>query len=282
MINDGSTDNSGKICDSYACDDERIRVVHKENEGVSKARNTALEKAQGDYISFVDSDDFIDKNFYMTLIREFTEDDLDIVTCGFCEVFGEKICPVKNIGNVPNEKMLAKDFLRYVYERDTFRGVSGYLWTKLIKSSLIKGIDGRLLLKFDDDLSYGEDVIFNAEIMLRAGMIKYINKQLYFYFQREGSAAHCYSGQIKSLDWIKAYETVIDKMKVSGIDRGIVDLIVRIYVYRCGRLLEKALEYGDAEKSSILKKKIKSNLQIYVKTNTEHLERVVWIKSLLD
>ena len=90
LINDGSTDNSGVICDNFAHKDERVKVVHKENGGLSAARNLGLSLATGHYIAFLDSDDYIDSEMYETLVDALENADADIAACGFKEIYQNK------------------------------------------------------------------------------------------------------------------------------------------------------------------------------------------------
>ena len=87
LVNDGSPDNCGKLCDIYAKKDSRIKVIHKKNGGLSDARNVALDIATGDYIGFVDSDDWININMYEVLINEAKNEDADIVECKFYSAY---------------------------------------------------------------------------------------------------------------------------------------------------------------------------------------------------
>lgn len=91
LINDGSTDLSGDICDKYARNDNRIRVIHKKNEGQSIARNIGLELAKGDLIGFIDSDDFIDLKMYESLYKSMKENDADIIECAVEKIYEDKV-----------------------------------------------------------------------------------------------------------------------------------------------------------------------------------------------
>ena len=90
LVDDGSDDESGKICDEIAKSDERVEVFHKSNGGASDARNFGLEKAQGEYIAFVDGDDYIESDMYECLYKAIVESASDMASCGFYEVFGDK------------------------------------------------------------------------------------------------------------------------------------------------------------------------------------------------
>lgn len=96
LINDGSTDNSGAICDEYSLKDNRVRVFHKQNEGQGKARNLGVEKAQGEYITFLDSDDFIDPITYEKIIASTKEYDLDINRFRYAQFIEEAVVKINN------------------------------------------------------------------------------------------------------------------------------------------------------------------------------------------
>ena len=87
LVNDGSTDNSGQLCDELAKKDDRIRVIHKENGGLSDARNVGIDEAEAELIGFIDSDDYIDEDMYETLYRQLRESNADLSMCGHYDVF---------------------------------------------------------------------------------------------------------------------------------------------------------------------------------------------------
>ena len=87
LVDDGSPDNCGEICDKYALKDSRIKVIHKENGGLSDARNAGLDIATGDYVSFIDSDDYIHEKFYEILLNLITSNNADIAQCEFLKVY---------------------------------------------------------------------------------------------------------------------------------------------------------------------------------------------------
>src|SRR5699024_4494271 len=92
LIDDGSTDSSGKICDEMAAKDGRISVIHQENKGLSQARNAGLDQAKGEYIAFVDSDDYLSLNMYECLLKSLKENNADVVRCAIKNVYeGENI-----------------------------------------------------------------------------------------------------------------------------------------------------------------------------------------------
>lgn len=280
-VNDGSTDGSDLILAEFAKNDLRVKAISMSNKGVASARNIGLAVATGEYIGFVDSDDYIDKNMYKTLAELMLNNDVDIVTCGYYFDSEGNIEKVLNQGIPPTEPIDIKDFIYYIYKRDEYKGVAGYLWTRLFKKKLIKSQEGKLLVKFPEDLDMAEDIVFLADICKNVHQILYTDEALYYYVQRNNSSVHDYSRQIENMSWIYAYERIIETYKELNISEDIVDIIIRMYVFRCGKLLEVACNYSDKNKENILKEKIKENLVKYVKTNMDHLERVYWILGLL-
>ena len=160
LINDGSTDKSRKIIDKYAINDERIKVIHKNNEGASKARNLGIEKAKGEYIAFVDSDDTINNMMYEKMYSIAIHKDADIVACGYKEInyksneIYEYINPLDNSLELQGEEIKKK-----IEELLYFNRILGYssLCNKLYKSECIKNNK----LRINERIKIAEDLCFN-------------------------------------------------------------------------------------------------------------------------
>ncbi len=278
-VDDGSTDKSGIILDRLGNQDNRLIVIHKTNEGVTEARNAALEHASGEYIGFVDSDDYIDENMYEELVRVIEKNDVDIAACSYYIACDTNVSEVVNCKPVPEGIQKIEDFLIYIYERDVYRGVAGYLWTRLFKSSLIKNGEGNLLVPFKKEFLGADDIVFIADINMRCKTIRYIDKPLYYYYQRDGSIVHDERKQLNELFWIKAYEYIIDRYSNAG--ERVLDIVKRMYVFRCGKLMEYAIQVDELEKAAVLRKKIKRYLDVYVRTNIDTFDRVKWIVDII-
>lgn len=280
-VDDGSTDESGAICDEYAAQDDRVRVIHQDNQGPSAARNRALTFVSGEYVYFCDSDDWLEPDMLETLHGMMDEaNGVQITQCGYSFDYPDRCVAITNHLPVPETPVPMRDFLYYIYRRDEFRGVASYLWGKLFPSSFF---DGRIAaLRFDPCLHMGEDVILAAQCYLLADKTRYTPRPLYHYRQQEGSTMHNMDGRLQGMGSPTAYEQVISLFQEHNIEDTVLDYVKRFYVYHCGVLLEYAQQIGDAEKIFILKEKILPNLEVYRKTNPDHPERYQWICRLLN
>ena len=198
LIDDGSPDNSGKICDEYAAKDSRIRVFHKGNGGVSSARNLGLDNAQGKYIGFVDSDDVIPPFYYQTLISYLFDN--DVVCCNYLKFSSDSPtfdCDITN--SIDYVQLNNRSFFKY--------GESYWcVWNKIFKREIIK--DSR----FDTTLKNAEDTLFSFSILLNCESVGYIRNKLYGYFIRG-------SGAVGSID-------LIGKSNLVTVSKTIYDLAV--------------------------------------------------------
>ena len=185
LIDDGSTDGSGIICDSYADRDRRIRVFHKENGGVSSARNLGIDKAQGEWLYFVDSDDELLPGGLRTLVDNIS-DDVDVVMGGFESV--------DELGNVTREatksvnlRLSRKESVITLYRGQGCCGYFflGYTWQRLFRKSLID----RFNLRFDASIAIKEDTLFVMQYLRKSnGITQFATQPIYRYYQRPNSA----------------------------------------------------------------------------------------------
>ena len=164
LIDDGSTDTSGEICDEYARNDKRIHVIHQKNTGAAAAKNAGLQVASGRYLSFVDSDDFLEPDAYSHMIQIIQEQKADVVQCSYREVF-------KNytVEHSLEKVMLNQiDFLTLFTEDWT----CALLWDKLYKRSLFDGVSFEVGHKIDDEY-FTYCGIMNAKKIVRDSGIVY-------------------------------------------------------------------------------------------------------------
>lgn len=192
LIDDGSKDKSKEICDSYARKDKRINVIHKENRGVSSARNTGIEAAKGNYITFIDSDDYIDEDYIEKLYGLCIKNNSDIVICGVkdedCD--GNIVKQSKEIKVNLNKK----DFLKELLNQQYFFTVC---WAKFYKRDIIGNI------RFNENMKIAEDFDFLYRLLDNVHNV-YVDttEKMYHFLMREGSATK--SGF--NADWQKEIE----------------------------------------------------------------------------
>ncbi|WP_349763500.1 glycosyltransferase [Fusobacterium sp. SYSU M8D902] len=186
LINDGSKDSSGIICDNYAKRDSRIKVYHKKNEGVSAARNDGIKYSQGKYIQFLDSDDIIKFQMTKGLVELAERENADIVMCDF-EILNE--IEISNyifqpILGVKIGKMNKLEAMKNILRID---GYQGFLWNKLLKKELL---NMNKEIRFDNGISICEDLLFCCKYLSQANKIVYTSEKLYGYVQHENSLSH--------------------------------------------------------------------------------------------
>lgn len=182
LIDDGSRDSSGAICDEYAAKDDRVRVVHKENEGVSVARNLGLSLAQGEYVGFVDSDDRVEPEMFEALYAAARQSGADIAMCDAVTVYGDGRTEVDTIPQLPSSGWNAKER----WTPDLLMRIAGVVWRCIYRRELLE----RHRIRFPEGLRFSEDRIFNLYAMGAANGVAYCKVPYYRQFMRQGSAVH--------------------------------------------------------------------------------------------
>ena len=191
LVDDGSPDRSGALCDEIAVADSRVRVFHRENGGVSSARNLALGEARGDYIYFVDSDDWIAPNTLETLLTALRTHSADTAGCGVRYVDASKVegaaePPILPAGVYGREEIMAGIVDRLLGDRLSRDAVNGYVVRFLFTRSLLEG------MAFQG--AYLEDELFLMEYFCRAQKLVTVDAPFYYYYWNPASATHHYMG----------------------------------------------------------------------------------------
>ena len=185
LIDDGSTDESGAICDAYAAKDNRVRVFHKENGGVSSARNLGLDNAQGEWVYFVDSDDEVLPDGLLTLSDAICEK-VDVVMIGY-EKIDENGRLIESVGKEGQDELLSqKESLSSLYHGHAL-GYSylGWMWLRMFRREIINN----KTIRFDTSLRIKEDTLFETQYLCLSGwMTKFVKRPVYRYFMRKDSA----------------------------------------------------------------------------------------------
>ncbi|MCE2158366.1 glycosyltransferase [Streptococcus thermophilus] len=176
LIDDGSTDRSGDICEEYALRDKRIKCFHKANGGQSSARNLGLVYSNGEQIVFCDSDDWLSKDFLSICIEEYEKFDADIVTTNYY-IYDDKKCIQSFDGGLEIEICNNERAMKKLLEND---GTSSSVCGRIYKKELFDNI------RFEDGMLF-EDAAISYKIFIQAQIVVFISQPLMYYFQREGS-----------------------------------------------------------------------------------------------
>ena len=255
VVNDGSTDDSEEIIRKYESDyKDKIIFINKKNGGQGSARNIGIKCAKGEYIGFVDSDDFVDKNTFKEMYEEATKNDSDIVICELNDYF-EKNKETKEIHLNLKENVDIKEAL--------VNSIPSVV-NKIYKKDLI--INNKLL--FDENIWY-EDFPYSMQLIVNAKKINYIDKCYYYYFHRIKSTMHNENIE-KNLDILKAFDILVKYLKekdmYSKYEEEINYLALKeIYIATINRIIRTANKNKDKKvvikkiKNYISKFKIKNN-----------------------
>ncbi len=177
IVDDGSTDNSAKICEEFSCKDNRIKVIHQKNSGLSAARNTGIKNATGDYILFIDSDDYIDLYYVEKLEKSITKELADIAVCGII-YFEEESVPLSIQEAKKTTVLNNNEQMRAFLTQEQYIPVS--TWTKMYKRSLFN------TLRFPVG-KYHEDIFTTYKLLDLSQRTVVIPEALYWYRQRPNS-----------------------------------------------------------------------------------------------
>ncbi len=241
LVDDGSPDNSGKICVEYAKKDKRFIVVHKQNEGVAKARITAFENSTGELITFIDSDDYVSELYLENLSKPIIENDADMVSCNYFDYIETTgiISGTKKTLEGSFEGQHLSTFIANHYFYDTKChgfGMTNFLCTKIIKRDYV--LDG---LKKGLGMWFGEDQIAMFSMLYHINRLYIISDRMYYYVRRTGQATTKYDFSLwQSLIYMfKSYKSIDTK---SIADNG---LRKRTWLYIIRTISDKMLPQID-------------------------------------
>ena len=229
LVDDGSPDRSGEICDEYARKDSRVRVFHKENGGVSSARNVGLDNARGEYVCFVDSDDWVEEEMFATLLKSFqSKMEMDILFWGF-QYDNSQVQDYK-------KRKALKEKLQYVYcdaaesilesvywleKRDLF----GWTWNKLFRREIIQSQK----IRFDETISLQEDHLFTLEYVRFVKSLMVLPYYPYHYRVLDGSLMN---RRRNYAEWKKVIELLLqERLSLANMIESSISISYRKYVY---------------------------------------------------
>lgn len=237
LIDDGSIDNSGKLCDKYAALDSRIEVIHKTNQGASMARNIGLERCRGDYIGFVDADDWCEPVMFESMLRALTENNVDAVRCNFYRVCHNKTSVF--IAKPTIKKLSGREAISECLTHNKKTGYGTVVWNTLFKSELFEAPNS---LRFSSNLTVGEDADVLRRLFIRCNSILYLDECYYNYNDDNvHSVTHVSSLQckLKSIDclieFLEANNFSEEEIKHAKKQRDRQLLLIDVFGYVDGR-----------------------------------------------
>lgn len=252
LVDDGSKDNSGKLCDELKKRDSRIKIIHKANGGLASARNAGYEKATGKYLMYTDSDDYLNYDIIEQCVSSIEKEDADLVIFGYNKIDeSEKVLESRKWGN---NTFLQREMIEYLYEAITQMSF-GYAWNKLYRKEKID-LSG---IMADSQIIDREDLIYNMELLKYLDKITYIDVIGYNYLQRSTSLLH--NADLARLKGIEYFVNKAEAIKTGhcDIDKKVFNMNVLHYLSDC--IIKNILwneKLAPKEKKKIIKDVIKS------------------------
>ncbi|MBQ9246368.1 glycosyltransferase [bacterium] len=227
-VNDGSTDNCLKILEDFKSKDNRIKIINKQNAGLGNARNTGLEEAKGEYISFIDSDDYIDENFLELLYTEATENDADVACGGIKRENDGKTHFLINY----SQTVITDD----VYQKINVSKATqfSFVWNKIYKHSFLKENE----LKFMPDVNF-EDLVYTPQIMLKSNVLVTVPNTFYHYIKREKSIFQDTENIDLQKDKLFSLKFMCEYYKNAGIDFNKIPPLLETYKIVKDKVIEE-------------------------------------------
>lgn len=279
LVDDGSTDGSPKICDDYAKRDSRIKVFHKENGGVSAARNIGLEKANGHWIMFVDSDDTIPKDALERLYREGHAKDVDLVMAGYKKIDQEGTLSFSNEKHL--RVLSTKSDLLLQMFCPTEYPYWGYVWSKLFRREIVSHNQ----IKFDEQIFFNEDRLFCVEYICNMrGDGRMLLESCYNYHENSASAMSSLDKQYNPkfvtgfLSYLKMYEMVKAMGPSKRLQTSIEEGIENAYLWNMS-LMKRHDAYDSHVARKMQKELHKSHLfhRVIIMELKNYMRKMLWL-----
>lgn len=220
LVNDGSTDGSLSICRRFEEKDTRIRVIDKANGGVSSARNIGIKFSSGEFIGFIDPDDWIEPEMYSSMYEKAKHKNVNVVMCNYVNQYKNKSIHSKiNIQDtIINRKIIINELIANMISGETLNSnsttIAGTVWRMLIKRELIVNNN----IKFNEDIPLMEDLIFTIEVLLNTDRIVIDKNHLYHYVHHDNTAGRKYR-----YDYIDISQKVFDNINKILVENNVMD-----------------------------------------------------------
>lgn len=245
LVDDGSTDSSGHICEKYALKDKRIFVIHKRNGGSVSARKAGLRSARGEFIGFVDGDDYIEPEMFERLYIKIAETDADFVHSGFKKNGKNIFSPEKSDVYYLDEKNRVDFYKNHIFDSTYPQYISPSMWSKLFKKATIL----KSFMDLPERQQYGEDLLCLCNCVRYSAVIAVMSDTYYHYTVRDSSLSqkkdfaaleqsyqlyHCLRGLFENFQMSDAMSGTIEKYvmrEIAGVISGIGERNVAQYAY---------------------------------------------------
>lgn len=233
LVDDGSPDISGTICDQYTSQDSRIRVIHKQNGGVSAARQTGLDASQGEYVIHADPDDWVEPTMLEELYAKAKAEDADMVICDYYTNSGDRqVLNVQSPTDVSDNEQII---------RDLFQQLHGSCWNKLVRRVCYSKYD----IRFPEGINYCEDQLTIVRLLSCPLKVTYLNKAFYHYFDNPDSITRNY--QRKQYEERQRFADLLEQYLSSSINKKIIrkvrfDIFVEAVIHNV--LTKEEIDFG--------------------------------------
>ncbi|RDW22401.1 beta-1,4-galactosyltransferase [Oceanobacillus arenosus] len=259
LVDDGSPDNCGEIVDDYQESDTRIKVIHKKNGGLSDARNHGMKQATGEFIMFVDSDDWLDKTMIELLVSNSIENKADIVQSAFYYAYEDRLL-IDNRYSTEGDSLEILTNKSLMYELVTNKKVKNFAWGKLYRTELISDIP------FEKGVLF-EDIFWAYQVMQRVNTFLLLQQPFYYYYQRSDSIVATYTPRnLDIIRGLKERHLFIEKQYEELTDASFKEILKMCLIHYNLLLLNRKKDKGGTHR-----KKIHS----YIRDNNSNLKRAV-------
>lgn len=217
LVDDGSPDNCPSICDEYAGIDSRIKVIHKQNEGLLAARKSGVEMATGDYITFVDGDDWIAPDMYEKVANSIDNYNPDMVITNFYWSFDDHddMSPLDlDKEYYDREELESQIYPKMLFNGTYYRfGIYPNCWTKIVKADILRNN----IFNSDNDVRMGEDASFTYGCLMDCNSLSIVNEPLYYYRNTSESMSNAYDKNLEQY-WYKPYLSIKNRAVETNVD----------------------------------------------------------------
>ncbi len=279
LVDDSSTDETPALCKGYCAQDDRVRYFRRPNGGVAAARNTGLSNARGNYVTFVDQDDWLEPETYRMAVGFAQKYDADMVVFNYTKDAGERVEYMRNRSQIPSVTQDKNAIVKYAFFREEYRGYAAYVWNKLFRRSFLQVHQ----LKFEDGLRRGDDVLFYSAVAACGPKTCYMDADYYHYVQREDSITHTMTREnVERLgEILTGYERAMDILEKSGVSKEALDYMRCFYVFHASLLYELSKEHGLSQRCKLYQNEMKRYFPEYKAQNATYSERIRAVERMI-